>query len=195
MKLSLSCSKTIYTLFNLFLEQTYFSQWTLSLELLCWDLCDVNIQWKFSGTWLFSWLPFSTCLYLDFHFHFLSFMTKLKAHSTEICYWSLLFPFIGAFFFWKKSKADYQFLLLIDPDKSSYKQAPTGSRIFNTGILKNAGIPGFFGTGLASNFYPGILPKKYWYGQISQIMCLQMENFVVAILCYIWPSNTCTYGI
>ena len=56
-------------------------------------------------------------------------------------------------------------------------------RDFRDGILQNPGIPGFFGTGLAWNFYPGILPKKYGYGQISQIMCLQMENFIVAILC------------
>ena len=65
---------------------------------------------------------------------------------------------------------------------------PSGIKNFNPGIfrdeiLPNPGIPGFFGTGLAWNFYPGILPKKYGSGQISQIICLQMENFVVAFLC------------
>ena len=34
------------------------------------------------------------------------------------------------------------------------------SRIFQDGILQNPGIPGFFRTGLALNFFPGILPKK-----------------------------------
>ena len=56
------------------------------------------------------------------------------------------------------------------------------SRDFRDGILQNPGIPGFFGTGLAWNFYPGIFPKKNGNGQISQIICLQMENFVVVIL-------------
>ena len=56
------------------------------------------------------------------------------------------------------------------------------SRDFRDGILHNPRIPGLFGTGLAWNFYPRISSKKYGYGQISQTICLQMENFVVAIL-------------
>ena len=34
------------------------------------------------------------------------------------------------------------------------------TRDFRDRILQNPGIPGFFGTGLALNFYPRILPKK-----------------------------------
>ena len=43
----------------------------------------------------------------------------------------------------------------------SAHQAPAGSRIFNPGISGTGfcKIPGFFGMGLAWNFYPGILPK------------------------------------
>ena len=34
------------------------------------------------------------------------------------------------------------------------------SRDFRDRIWQNPGIPGFFRTGLALNFFPGILPKK-----------------------------------
>ena len=71
------------------------------------------------------------------------------------------------------------FLLLLLPPSPSFSLLLLARAKWD----QELSIPGFFGTGLAWNFYPGILPKKYGYGQISQIMCLQMENFVVAILC------------
>ena len=42
--------------------------------------------------------------------------------------------------------------------------------------------PRIFRDGISLKFYPGILPQKCGYGQISQIIWLQMEIFIVAIL-------------
>ena len=41
---------------------------------------------------------------------------------------------------------------------------------------------GIFWDGISLKFYPRIFPKKNGNGQISQIIYLQMENFVVLIL-------------
>ena len=53
---------------------------------------------------------------------------------------------------------------------------------------QNPKIPGFFGTGLAISFYLGILPQKCGYGQISQVIWLQMENFIIAILYLVYSA-------
>ena len=52
-----------------------------------------------------------------------------------------------------------------------YQQAPAGSRIFNPKILQTPGIPGFFGTGLAWNFFSRDFTKKVWvWANLSNYM-------------------------
>ena len=66
--------------------------------------------------------------------------------------------------------------------KNGADQAPTGSGIFNPRILQNPGIPGFFGTGLAWNFCPRILPKK------SKISRESLLSTYIWSISYIWTT-------